>query len=74
MNTTGAISGAGTAYTSGASEFTPSFSGLRVTQCFLCVDRCLSFSLYSFDHCVACPSLIYSFWLALFGIFKLFLS
>ena len=40
-------SGAGTAYPSGALEFTPCFSGVRVTQSLvLCVcfeDRCLSF-------------------------------
>jgi len=30
-NTTDANSGAGTAYPSGALEFTPSFSGVRVT-------------------------------------------
>jgi len=66
MNTTGAISGAGTAYTSETSEFTPSFSGVRASRCFLCVDRCLFFSLYSFGHSVVCPSSIYGFWLALF--------
>jgi hypothetical protein len=39
-NTTGATSGAGTAYHSGAHEFTPVFSGVRVTRSFvLCVCR-----------------------------------
>ena len=44
------------------------FSGVRVTRslvsyvCF--VDRCLSFCLFSFGHCVVC-SLIYGFWLPL---------
>jgi hypothetical protein len=44
------------------------FSGVRVTRslvlyvCF--VDRCLSFSTFSFGHCVVCSS-IYGFWLPL---------
>jgi hypothetical protein len=47
----------------------PVFSGIRVTRslvlyvCF--VDRCLSFYLFSFGHCVACSSSIYGFWLTL---------
>jgi len=32
INTTGATSGAGTAYPSGAHEFTPGFSGVCVTR------------------------------------------
>ena len=32
INTTGATSRAGPAYTSGAPEFTPSFSGVRATR------------------------------------------
>jgi hypothetical protein len=32
INTTGATSGAGTAYPSGAPEFTPGFSGDRITR------------------------------------------
>ena len=63
INTTGATSGAGTAYPSGASEFTPGFSGVRVTRslalCF--VDRCLSFCTFSFGHYVVCSSSIYGF-------------
>jgi hypothetical protein len=61
----GATSGAGTAYPSGAPEFTPGFSGVRVTRslvlyvCF--VDRCLSFCAFSFGHCVVCSSSIYGF-------------
>jgi hypothetical protein len=51
INTTGATSGAGTAYPSGAPEFTPIFSGVRVTRSLiLCVwfeDRCLSFCTFS---------------------------
>ena len=65
----GAISGAGSAYPSGAPEFIPVFSGVRVTrslvlyECF--VDRYLSFSTFSFGHCVVCSSSIYGFWLPL---------
>ena len=46
-NTTGATSGAGTVYPSGAPEFIPGFSGVLVTRslvlCVCFVDRCLSF-------------------------------
>jgi len=31
--------------------------------CVCFVDRCLSFCLFSFDHCVVCPALTYGFWL-----------
>jgi hypothetical protein len=61
----GATSGAETTYTSSESEFTPVFSGVRVTQslvlsvCF--VDRCLYFCPFSFGHCVVCPFSIYGF-------------
>jgi hypothetical protein len=54
---------------SGAPEFTPVFSGIRVTWssvlyvCF--VDRCLSFCTFSFGHCVVCSSSIYGFCLSL---------
>jgi hypothetical protein len=56
--------GAGTAYPSGAPEFTPDFSGVRVTRslvlyvCF--VYRCLSFCTFSFGNCAVCSS-IYGF-------------
>jgi hypothetical protein len=44
-------SGAGTAYPSGATEFTPVFSGVRVTRslvlCVCFVDRYLSFCPFS---------------------------
>jgi hypothetical protein len=56
INTTGVTSVAGTAYPSGAPEFTQVFSGVHVTQslvlyvCF--VDRCLSFCTFSYGHCV----------------------
>jgi hypothetical protein len=48
----GATSGVGTAYPSGASEFNPGFSGVRVTHslvlCVCFVDRCLSFCSFSY--------------------------
>ena len=63
-NTTGSTSEAGTTYPSGASEFTPVLSGVRVTRslvlCVMFVDRCLFFCSFSFGHCVVCPS-IYRF-------------
>jgi hypothetical protein len=47
----GATSGTGTAYPSGAPEFTPVFSGVRVTRslvlCVCFVDRCWSFCTFS---------------------------
>ena len=54
------VCGAGTTYPSGAHDFTPVCSGVRVTRslvlhvCF--VDRCLSFSTCSFDHFVVSSS------------------
>jgi len=64
--TTGDTSGAGTAYPFGALEFTPAFSGVRVTRslalCVCFVDRCLSLCTFSFGHYVICP-LIHGFWL-----------
>ena len=54
----GANSGTGTANPSGAHEFTPVFSGVRVTRslvlyvCF--VDHCLSIRHFSIGHCVVC--------------------
>jgi hypothetical protein len=60
----GATSGAGTAYPSGAPEFTTVFSGVRVIRslvlCVCFVDRCLSFCAFSFVHCVVCSSSIVS--------------
>jgi hypothetical protein len=65
--TTGTISGAGMAYPSGPPEFTPIFSGVRVTRslalCVYFVDHFLSFYTFSVGHCVVCPSSIYGFWL-----------
>ena len=47
----------------------PVCSGVPVTRslvlCVCFVDCCLSFSLFSFDHCVVCSSSIYGFWLPL---------
>jgi hypothetical protein len=58
INTTGATSGAGTAYPSGAPGFNPGFSGIRVTRalvlCVCFVDRWLSFCPFSFGHCIVC--------------------
>jgi len=53
---TSATCGAGTAYHSGASEFTPVFSRVLVTQsliflqCF--ADICLFLRRHSFGHCI----------------------
>ena len=61
INTTGATSGAGSAYPSVAHEFTQVFSGVCVTRslvlCVCFVDRCLSFCTFSFGHCVVCPTI-----------------
>ena len=44
INTTGATSGAGTASTSGAPEFTPGFHVIQsLVLCVCLVDRCLFF-------------------------------
>ena len=65
-----ATSGTGTAYPSGAPEFTPVFSGVRVTRslalCVCFVDRCLSFifwplcCLFFFDLRILITPLVYS--------------
>ena len=59
---------AGTAYLSGAPEFTSGFSGVRVTRslvlCVCFVDLCFSLCTFSFGHCVVSSS-IYGFWLPL---------
>jgi hypothetical protein len=56
-------------FPSGTPEFTPAFSWVRVTRslvlCVCFVDRCFSFSPYSFGLCVVCYSSIYGFWLPL---------
>ena len=65
INTTGATSGAGTAYPFGAHEFTPVFSGVRVAQSLVfCVVHCKSsfFSFFYFVNYIVCPSIyVYSF-------------
>ena len=77
IKTTGVASGAGTAYPSGAPEFTPIFNGVRVTQslvlyvCF--VDRCLSFCIFFFLAIVLSVLLRYADSDCPFDIFKLFL-
>ena len=56
----GATCGAETAYPSGAPEFTPSFSGIRVARSsVLGVIVCPLFSV-PFGHCVVCPSIAVS--------------
>ena len=56
----------------------PGFSGVRVTRslvlyvCF--VDRSLSFSTFSFVHCVVCSSSRYGFWLPLWYLLAMVLS
>ena len=75
INTTGATSGAGTAYPSGAPQSIPGFSGVRVTRsldlyvCF--VDRCFSFCTFFFAI-VLSVLLRYMISDCSFGIFKLF--
>ena len=55
INTTGANSGTGTAYHSGAPEFNPGFNGVRVIRslvlCVCFVDRCLSFVYFLWPFC-----------------------
>jgi hypothetical protein len=69
----GATSGAGTAYPSGAPQFTPVVSAVRVTRylvlyvCF--VDHCFSFCTFSFVLSVLLRYTDYSF-----GILRFFLS
>ena len=76
-NTTGAISGAGNAYPSGTSKFTPVLIGVRITRSLVLyvyfIDRCLSFCTFSFGHCVVFSSPIMDSHYP-FGIFKLFFT
>ena len=73
VGTTGATSGAGTAYPSGIPEFTLRFSGVRVAQSLVfCLVFCIStFCPFSFGQCVVCSSSICESDY-LFDIFKLF--
>jgi len=57
----GTTSVAGTAYHSVAPEFTPVFSGVRIT---LSSFMCMFSRSFAFGYCVVCPS-IYGFWLSL---------
>ena len=54
------------------------FSGDRVARslvfCECFVDHCLSFSFFSFGHCVVCSSLIYLFWLPIWYLLDIVLS
>jgi len=71
--TTGATSGAGTAYPSEHLSSPPDFRVTRsLALCICFVDRCLFFCTLSFGHCTVCSSSICGFWLPLFGIFKLY--
>ena len=66
INTMVVTYGAGTVGLSGAPAFTPGFVwGWCCSILRWFVDRCLSFCLFSFGHCVVCPSSIYGFWLLL---------
>ena len=62
----GATCGAGTAYPSGAHEFTPVFSGVRISRSLIFwvffVDHGWPFSL---GHCIVCHSSNYGFCLPL---------
>jgi hypothetical protein len=75
---TGVTSGAGTAYLSGATEFTPVFSEVRVTRSlvlFVCfVDRCLSLSFFFCRFCSLCCLFLFDLRILInhYGIFKLF--
>jgi hypothetical protein len=68
-NTMGATCGTGIAYPSTVSDFTPVFSGVRVTGFFvLCVVFCRSLYVrflfvcsFSFDQCIVSPSSICDF-------------
>ena len=63
---TGAISGSGTAYPSGAPEFTPGFSGVRVTQSsFMCMFCRSLFVLLYFFFLAIILSVLLRFWLSL---------
>ena len=75
--TMGVTSGEGTAYPSGAPEFTPSFSGIRFTRsyvlCVCFVDHYLSFCPLFLDI-VLSVLLRFTDSSYLFGIFTLFLE
>ena len=60
LQMTGVTSGAGTAYPSGAPEFTPVLVGFVFTRSLVLyvffAERCLSFFTFSFGHSVVCSS------------------
>jgi hypothetical protein len=72
-NTTGATCGAVTANPCEVHEFTPTFSGVRVSRSSVfCITFCRSlFVLFLFGHCVVCPT-TYSSDYPFFGILKPF--
>jgi len=53
----GATSGTGTAYPSGEPEFTPVFSWVRIVRSLVFCVMFYPFVLFSFCHCVICPSI-----------------
>ena len=70
-STMGATCGAETANPCGAHDFTPAFSGVRVSRSSVfCIKFCRSLFVLFFCHCVFCPTIYSSDYP--FGIFKLF--
>jgi hypothetical protein len=63
FSTTDSTSGEGTAYPSGAPEFTPGFSGVRIPRSLVFMQFCRSLfvHLFCFFCCVVCLSTIYEF-------------
>ena len=74
INTTGATSGAGTAHPSGVPEFSPVFSGVRVTRslvlCMFCRSLFVQMSFFFWPLC--CLLLRFTDSDYPLGIFKLF--
>ena len=71
-NTTGAYRGTGTAYPSGAHEFTTGFSGVRVARSLpFCIVFFRSCCRFSFDHCIVWSVRRF---MASIGLLKLFYS
>ena len=59
--------GTGSAYPFGAPEFIPGFwwDSCYSIFSFMCIFCSSLFILFSFGHCIVCPSSIYGFWLTL---------
>ena len=77
INTTGATSGAATAYPSEAPEFTPVFSGVRVTPSLAVCIICRSLFVFMFFFLLVILLFVllrFSDSDYIFGIFKLFLE